>query len=91
MDTILCIDLQAIGLVFVFHILINTGRAVTRLWSSKLGQVDPHRHAGILQGEVSRLVFFVVGVADEYTGQAIKGELAIRLWILNRLAFSCGL
>jgi len=73
MHTILGIDLQAIGLVFVFHILINTGRAVTRLWSSKLGQVDAHRHAGILQGEVSGLVFFVVGVADEHTGQAIKG------------------
>ena len=91
MDTILCIDLQSIGLVFVFHILINTGRAVTRLWSSKLGQVDAHRHAGILQGEVSGLVFFVVGVADEHTGQAIKGELAIRLWILNRRALSRGL
>ena len=91
MHTILCIDLQSIGLVFVFHILVNACRAVTRLRSSELGQVDTHRHAGILQGEVSGLVFFVVGVADEHAGQAVKGELAIGLWVLNGLALSRGL
>ena len=87
MHTVLGVDLQTIGLVFVFHIFVNASRAVARLGPSKLGQVDAHRNTGILQGEVSGLVFFMVGIADEHAGQAIKSKLAIWLWILNGLTF----
>ena len=83
MHAILRIDLQTIGLVFVLDVLVNAGGAISRLGACKFGQVDAHRHAGVLQGEVRWLILFVVGVADEHTGQSIKCELAIGLGILN--------
>ena len=86
MHAVLRIDLQTITLVFIFDVLVHTGRAITRFGPRKLGQVNAHRHTGVFQGQVSWLIFFVVGVADEHTRQTIKRELAIGLWVLNGLA-----
>ena len=90
MHTVLRIDLQAIGLVFVFDVFVNTSRAIASLGAGKLGQVDAHRYAGVLQGEVRRLVFFVVGIADEHAAQAVKGNFSVRFGVYDGLALRCG-
>ena len=54
MHAILGIDLKPVGVVIVFDELVHTRRAVTRLGSGVLGQVDADRHAGVFQGQVGR-------------------------------------
>ena len=88
MNAILSVDLQSVGVVFVLYVLVDTGRAIARLRSVELGQVDLHGNAGVFQRQVRGLMFFVVGVADEHAGQAIEGQLAIGLGIDDGLAFS---
>ena len=41
---------------------------------------------GIFERQVRGLVFFMVGVADEDAAEAVKGQLAIGLGVVNRLA-----
>ena len=85
------IDLQAVGVVFVLHELVHAGWAVARFGSRIFGQVDLYGHRGVFERQVRRLVFFVVGVADEDAGQAIKSQLAIGLGVLDLCALGGGL
>jgi hypothetical protein len=72
------------------HELVHAGRAVAALGAGVLGQVDVHRHAGVLQRQVRRLVLFVVGVADEHAGEAVEGQLAIGLGVAMGLHSAAG-
>ena len=80
------IDLQAIRAVIVLHELINASRAVALLGAGKLGQVDRHRYRVVLQRQVRWLVLFVIDIADIDAGEAVKGQLAIRLGIVDGLS-----
>src|SRR5690606_32140468 len=62
MHTVLRIDLQAVFTVVVFNKFVYRRRAIARLGSGVLGQVDRHRNGRVFQGQVNGFVFFVVGV-----------------------------
>ena len=64
--TVLRIDLQALGIVIVFDEFIDTSRAIAGFRPGVLCQINPHRYRGILQGQVYRLVFRMIGVGNEY-------------------------
>ena len=66
--TVLGVDLQAVGVVFVFDKLVYAGWAIAGLRAGKLGQIDIRGHAGVFERQVGWLVFFVVGVGHEHTG-----------------------
>ena len=60
---VLCVDLQALAAVGSGYKFVYTSGAVAAFSACIEWQVGLHGHAGIFQGEVGRLVFFVVGVA----------------------------
>src|SRR5437773_9372570 len=62
MHAVLRVDLQAVAVVGVFDKFVDTGRAVAAFRAGVPRQVDVDRNAGILQRQVGRLLFFVVGV-----------------------------
>ena len=66
MHAILRIDLQAVLAGVGFHVLVHARRAVARFGAGVLRQVDGYRHLGVLQRQVNRLVFRVVGVGNEH-------------------------
>src|SRR5690625_4580561 len=82
-DAVLRVDLQTRLAGAVFDEFINPRRTVATLRPSELGQVDVDRNRGIGQRQVSRLVLFVVGVRDKHRRQAIEGQYAIRLGVLD--------
>ena len=90
MYTVLCIDLQLVSAFGRFHVLVNTGRAITPLRPIVGGKVDVDGNRAVFEGQVRRLVFFVVGVADEHTGELVKAEDAIRLGVGNGLGLCRG-
>jgi hypothetical protein len=63
---ILSVDLQPFPTRFVRHKLIHTRGAVAAFGTAIGCQVERNRDVVIAQCEVGRLVFFVVGVADEH-------------------------
>jgi uracil-DNA glycosylase len=84
-DAVLGVDLQARIAFLDADVLIHPRRAVPLLWPCIERQVDPRRHRRVLQHEVARLVFLVVGVRERDAGQAIEGDHAIGLGIGDRL------
>ena len=65
MHTVLRVDLQTrIATILFTDDFVNTCRAITLLWRIIQGQVVLDRHAGILERQVYRLVFFMVGKAE---------------------------
>ena len=88
------VDLQALGVAafgLVGHVFVHGGGAVARLGACVFGQVHLHGHIGVFQREVRGLVFLVAGVADENAREAVKGEFAVRLGVINGLALGCEL
>src|SRR6185369_2359127 len=79
---ILRVDLQARLGVDVDE-FVDPGGAVALFRSGVLFQVDLYRDGRVLQREVRRLVFAVVGVGEGEVGQPIEGEYAIRLGIFD--------
>ena len=72
MYTVLCIDLQLVSAFGRLDVLVNTSRAITPLRPIIGGKVDVDGNRAVFEGQVRRLVFFVVGVADEHTGELSK-------------------
>ena len=89
-DAILGVDLQAVAVVFVLDEFVHTGRAIARFKAGVFRQVDIDWHAGVFQGQMRGLLFFVVGVADEDAAQAVKGKFAVWLGVVNWFAFRRG-
>ena len=83
MHTILRVDLQAIRVVVVLHVLVDTRWAVAAFGACIGGQIDVHGHRRVFQGEVRGLVFFVVGVADEDAAQTIECDFTVRLGVVD--------
>jgi hypothetical protein len=90
MYTVLCVDLQLVSAFGCLDVLINTGRAVTSLGAIVGGQVDVDGNRAVFEGQVRWLVFFVVGVADEHTGELVKANDAIGLGVGNGLGLCRG-
>ena len=91
MHAVLRIDLQLVFAFSGFDVLVHTGRAVAPLGSVVVGQVDIDGHMAVFEGQVCRLVLFMVGVADEDAGEFVKADHAIGLGVLNVLAQCCRL
>ena len=85
MHAVLGVDLQAVGVVCVFDEFVDAGGAVAGFGAGVFGQVDSHGDGRVLQGQMRGLLFFVVGVADEDTAQAVKREFAIGLGVVDGL------
>src|SRR5471030_1725968 len=84
---VLRVDLQAVAGVVVFHEFVYARRTVTIFRPGIGGEIDLYRYARVLQREMDRLVFFVIGVGNEYRRQPVETDLAVRFRILNRRAF----
>src|SRR3546814_18374969 len=82
--TILRIDLQT-GITFVrSDDFVNPGGAISLLRRVIKRKIDFDRHRRILQRQMDRLVFLVLGVGQENRGQPVKGDLAVGLGIVDR-------
>src|SRR3546814_19163170 len=66
--------------------LVDAGRAVALRRFVVERQVLGNRDRRILQLQVDRLVFLVIGIRQEDRRQLVEADLAIRLGISNRLA-----
>ena len=71
--------------------LVDPGRTVALFGRIVDFQIDGHRHFGILEPQVTGLIFFVVGVGEEDRGQTVERQHAIGLGIVDLLAFGGGL
>ena len=89
MDAVLRVDLQAVGVIFVFDELVDASGAVAGFGAGVYGQVDGDGDGGVSQSQMRGLLFFVVGVADEDAAQAVKGQFAIGFGVNNRFTV-CG-
>lgn len=72
-------------------LLLLTSWAEPCLWSIKHSQISLDRHCIISEGEMRRLVTFMISSCESYWGQQVKADDTIRLWILYRFAFRCRL
>ena len=91
MDAVLRVDLQARPAVGAFQHLVDPGRAIALRRLGPLRQVDLDRHARILQPQMHRLIFLVVGLRERDVGQPVEGQHAVRLGVVDRLAVDGGL
>ena len=78
MHTVLRVDLQAGSSVRVLDIFIHTCRAISGLWPGVRCKIDVDWNTGVFQCQMRRLVFFMIGVADENAGELVKRDLAVR-------------
>src|SRR5437868_12922559 len=76
-DAILGVDLQARLAIGFLDKLINSRGAITLLGSGIDRQVDRGRYVGILERQMNRLVFLVIGVRDEDRGETIERQHAV--------------
>ena len=81
MYAVLRVDLEALVTVVLGHDLIDASRAVTLGRFVIEGQVGVDRNVGILQRQVDRLIFLMVGVGQKHRGQLVEADHAIRLGI----------
>ena len=77
------VDLEA-GRLAVFHDhFINPSRAIALGGFGPHGQVYCNRNAGVLQFEMDRLIFLMIGGREGQIGEPVKRQYAIRLGIVN--------
>lgn len=62
---VLCVDLQ-LFLVFGVDEFVYVGWVVVCFWFGVFGEVDLYWYVGVFQCQVVGLVFFVIGVVQEY-------------------------
>ncbi len=86
MDAVLGVDLQAWLTGFEADDLVDTCRAITLGRLGIFGEIDVDRDVRVLQFQVNRLVFFVIGRGNEHRGQFIEGQDAVIFRIDDRLA-----
>lgn len=65
MHAILRIDLQTVVTGISLHELIHASRAVAGFRACILSQVDLDWYLGILQRQMNRLIFAVIGIRNE--------------------------
>ncbi|VAY89696.1 conserved hypothetical protein [mine drainage metagenome] len=80
---VLRVDLQLVTPVRALDELVHARRAIALLGTGVAREIHLHRHRDIFQREVRRLVFLVVGVADEHRGEAVERELAVGLGVVD--------
>ena len=90
MNTVLRVDLEALPLG-VLDNFIHARRAVTLRRFIVNRQVALQRDGRVQQGEVTGLVFLVVGVGQEYRGQPVEADLVVGLGVFDLLALGRGL
>ena len=88
MDAVLRIDHEPrTGFLHVIGIdnFINPDRAIKPRRFSVLGQIAGDRDRRVLQLQMDRLIFFVVGVLQKHGGGLVETEFAVGLGIGDRL------
>src|SRR5690348_1147784 len=83
-DAILGVDLESGFTVLAIDKFIDACRAITLLRTGIDRQVDGRRYVCVLERQMNRLIFLVVGVRDEDRRQAIEGQGAVWLGIVDR-------
>src|SRR5947209_8698479 len=83
-DAILGVDLKPRFTVLAVDKFINSSRTVTLFGSGIDGQVDCRWYVGVLERQMNRLVFFMIGVRDEHRRQTVEGQHAVGLRIVDR-------
>ena len=83
-NAVLRVDLQLrVGAVVFGDDLIDTGRAIALLGRIVLGQIDRDRHRFVLQGQMRRLVFLVIGIGNKHRGKLVERDFTIRCRIVD--------
>ena len=83
MYAILRVDLQRGLARFLTHDLVHAGRTIPLLGRAVLGEIDGDRHRVVLQGEMHRLVFLVIGVREEDRRVPVEAHHAVGLRVLD--------
>ncbi len=83
MHAVLRIYLQALDSLVIFHDLIDPRRTITLCRFVIQGKVVADRNFRVAQGQMTGLVFLVVGIGEEHRGQAIETQHIVRLRIGN--------
>ena len=83
MNTVGLIDLKSGLAVGILNEFVNTGRTKALFRAGKETEVFSDRDRRIFEGEMTRLVFFVMGVGASNVCQTVKSEDAIRLGIFD--------
>ncbi len=86
MDAVLGVDLEARLAGIDAHHLIDPRRAVALRRLGIFRQVDVDRNARVLELQVDRLVFLVIGVGDEHRTELVEAQHPVILRIADRLA-----
>src|SRR5215470_2931349 len=63
--------------------LINTGRTIALFGGIVEPIIDRDRLLRVAQPQMRRLIFLVVGVRDEYRGEPVEGDLAVRSRVVD--------
>ncbi|MNG14614.1 hypothetical protein D3C84_983810 [compost metagenome] len=87
MHTVLGIDLQTL-LPFRLNDLIDARRAITLSRLVKQRQVGFERDIRILQFQLTRLIFLMIGIGQEHRGKLVETNDAIRLGISDLRALA---
>ena len=88
---VLCVDLEHLLAVFLRHHFVHAGRAVALRRFVVQRQVLRQRNARVGELQVAGLLFFVVGVGEEYRAQFVEAQFAVRFWVCDLRAFGCRL
>src|SRR3954454_18778787 len=83
-NAVLGVDLEPRFTAFAFNKFINACRAITLLGAGIDRQVDGHGYVGVLERQMNRLVFLMIGVGDEYRGETVEGQRAVGLRVIDR-------
>lgn len=86
---VLRVENEPVAAVVVRHELVNAGRAVAGFGAGVRRQVGHHRNRRILQRQMRRLAFLVVGRGDEHRGRAVERRHAVWLRVSGRAARCC--
>src|SRR4051812_36071973 len=82
-DAVLRVDLEPGFTVLALHEFVDACRTITLFGPCIYRQVDCCGYVGVLERQMNRLVFLVIGVGDEYRGETVEGENTIGFRIID--------
>jgi hypothetical protein len=83
-DAVLGVDLKPRFTTLAIDKFIHARRAVALFRARIDRQVNGRGYFGVLERQMNRLIFLVIGVRDEHRRKAIEGENAVGLRIIDR-------
>src|SRR5882672_2489991 len=89
-DAVLRVDLETVGAVIVVDEFVHARRTVAAFRACVFREVQGDGDGRVLENQVAGLVLLVIGIGDEYRGEAIEREFSVGLRIVDGLALRGG-